>query len=152
MTVIPKMAINQANYSFDYRLKPAIKMQFTRKFNFPYTFRPIYYICRVFGLMPFKITYHSNGTIHGFKIGTFEILWCIISMSFNLILAFVSVKNSPNIEALKTMSIILVGGDFILQVFSLIFDAMVIGMDMCNCSKLVRIIKKINTFDEEVSE
>lgn len=151
MTLTPIMAMNEAKYSFEYRLRPAIKMPFPRKLNFAYTFRPIYYFCRVFGLMPFKITYHSNGTIHGFKIGAFDILWCIISMSFNLILASLSFKNSPSVVDLKTVSIILVGGDFILQIFSLLFDAIVIGMDLCFCSKLVRILKKINNFDDEVS-
>lgn len=152
MAITPKIALNQAKYSFDNRLKSALKMPLLRKFNFVYTFRPIYYFCRVFGLMPFKITYQSNGTIDGFEIGIFDILWCIISISFNLILAFLSLKNSPNIDDLKTVSIILVGGDFILQIFSMIFDGIVIGMDMCFSGKLVRILKKISTFDDEVSE
>lgn len=116
-------------YSFDLRLKPAMKIAYKRKFNFAYSFRPIYYFCRVFGLMPFKITYYSNGAIHGFEIGTFDILWFIISMAFNLVLAFWMVKNSQHVENLKNMSIILVGGDFILQVFSMVFDVILIGMD-----------------------
>lgn len=62
------------------------------------------------------------------------------------------VDNSEHVENLKSMSIILVGGDFILQVFSMIFDIIFIIMDMCISAKLVRILQKINAFDEEVSE
>lgn len=154
MLVIPMIAMNQVKkYSFDPRPKSATKMaSYIRKFNFAYAFRPIYYFCRVFGLMPFKITYYSNGTIHGFEIATFDIIWFIISMAFNLVLAFLMLRNSQHVENLKNMSIILVGGDFILQVFSMVFDVILIGMDMCISSKLVRILKKINAFDEEVSE
>lgn len=154
MIVIPVIAMDQSKrYSFDLRLKPALKVKaYTRKFNFAYTFRPIYYVCRAFGLMPFKITYYSNGTIHGFEITTLDILWFLISMGFNLILTYLMFKNSQHVDNLKNMSIILVGGDFILQVFSMLFDIVLIGMDMCISSRLVRILKKINAFDEEVSE
>lgn len=145
--------MNQAKkYSVDHRLKPSLKTAYIRKFNFAYTFRPVYYFCRVFGLMPFKITYYSNGTIHGFEIATFDIIWFIMSMAFNLILVYYMVDNSEHVENLKSMSIILVGGDFILQVFSMIFDIIFIIMDMCISAKLVRILQKINAFDEEVSE
>lgn len=153
MIDFPMIAMNQAKkYSFDRRLKPSLKTAHTRKLNFAYTFRPVYYFCRAFGLMPFKITYYSNGTIHGFEITTFDIMWFIISMGFNLILTFFMIDNSQHVENLKDMSIILVGGDFILQVFSMIFDIILIVMDMCISSRLVRILKKINAFDEEVSD
>lgn len=153
MIVIPMIAMNQAKkHSFDRRFKPNLKTAYIRKFNFAYTFRPVYYFCRVFGLMPFKITYYSNGTIHGYEIATFDIIWFIMSVVFNLILVFFMVNNSQHVENLKNMSIILVGGDFILQVFSMVFDIILIIMDMCISAKLVLILKKINAFDEEVSE
>lgn len=139
-------------YSFDRRLKPTLKTTTVRKFNFAYTFRPIYYFSRVFGLMPFKITHYPNGTIHGFEISTLDIVWFIISIGFNLMLVYFVVDNSQHVENLKNMSIILVGGDFILQVFSMIFDIILIVIDMCVSTRLVWILKKINAFDEEVSE
>ena len=151
MAVIPTMATNQTKYLFERRLRPTIKMAYARKFNFAHSFRPIYYFCRAFGLMPFKITYHSNGTIQGFEVGTIDIIWFIMSLTFNLILAFALLKHPQHMQDIRAMSIILVGGDFILQIISMIFDAIIVGMDMCNCSKLARILKKLNIFDEEVS-
>lgn len=145
------MAMVQANYSsIDPRPKAAIKIVHLRKLNFAYSFRPIYNFGRMFGLMPFSFTYNTNGTISGFEIGTFDILWFIISLIINLVLAFMLATDLYNMDEFKTMSIILVGEDLIFQVICSVFNAISIGIDLCTCSKLVEILKKINNFDEDV--
>lgn len=116
-----------------------------------HSFRPVYYFNRVFGLMPFTITYNSRGSIHGFEVGTFDILWFIVSIIINLIYAFMISNDTHLLQNLKMESIILVGGDYLTDIFCIIFDVLLIGTDMCIRYKLVDILKKINTFDEKVN-
>lgn len=134
------------------RPRAALKKTNSKKIDFAYSFRPIYYISRFYGLMPFTITYNSRGTIHGPKVKMFDILWFIVSIIINLIYAFKISKDTLYLQDPKKISNILIGGDYFLEVFSIIFIILLIGMNMCIRSKLVDIVKKINTFDEEVSQ
>lgn len=144
------MAMVKAEYSLDRGSETASKIAYSRNFNFVYSFRPIYDFCRLFGLMPFSFTFNSNGTLNGFEIGTFDILWFIISLILNLTLAFMLSTDLYYMNEIKIQSVILDGGDFINQIFCSVFDAILIAIDLCICSKLVQILKKINIFDEKV--
>lgn len=124
----------------------------SKNFNFIHSFRPIYRYSRVYGFMPFTIYYNSRGTIHGLKVETFDILWFGVSILVNLTLAFMISKDTEYLHETKNGSIILMGGDYLLQISSMIFDAVFIATDLCIRYKLVDILRKINIFDEKVSQ
>lgn len=124
----------------------------SEKLNFMYSFRPIYNYSRVCGFMPFTITYKSCGSIHGLKVETFDMLWFGVSILINVTLAFMISIDTEYLHETKNGSIILMGGDYLLQISSMIFDAVFICTDLCIRYKLVDILRKINIFDEKVSE
>lgn len=123
------------------------------KFNYLYSFRPIYYFSRAFGFMPFSIISDTNGTIQGPAIRSFDIFWFIVWILLYFSSAFVSFRNGqfPK-NSNTTESVILIGADYVILTSGLIFGALIIIMDMCNRFKLVGILKNINTFDEEASQ
>lgn len=117
-----------------------------------HSFRPIYYFNRVYGFLPFTIIYNSRGTVHGHAVETHDILWLGISITINLMLAFLISKDTEFLQDSKDGSIILVGGDYLAHIFTMIFDTILIGTDLCIRYKLVNVLKKINNFDEKVSQ
>lgn len=123
----------------------------SRKFNFFYSFRPIYYFARTFGFMPFTLVFNSNGSIQGPNVRIFDILWFIIAIAIYILSAIVVLQNTELAEIGSNIeSAILKNTDFVLLVFMLFFGALIIVMDMYNRFKIFTIIKSINTFDEEV--
>lgn len=122
----------------------------SKDFNFAYGFRPIYYFSRVFGLMPFTLTYNSNGKIDGQKIKVIDILWFVISITMNLVMIFMISGSTQYLHHVKSTSLILEGGDHLLLLLSAIFDVILMGFDMCIRFKLMEILKNIDNFDDEV--
>ena len=145
------MAPTQVQLSLHHRSQANTKTKLSKKYNFMYSFRPVYYFSRVYGLMPFTITFNSRGKIRGFEVGPFDILWFILTIVINLTLALLISKDTEFLRDTRSGSIILVGGDYSINIFSMIFNAVLIVTDMCLRHKLVDILKKINTFDEKVS-
>lgn len=146
------MAQAQAQVSIYHRRTETITTKrLPKKLNFMYSFRPVYYYSRVCGFMPFTITYKSCGAIHGLKVERLDILWFGVSILINVTLAFMISKDTEYLHETKNGSIILMGGDYLLQVSSMIFDAVFICTDLCIRYKMVDILRKINTFDEQVS-
>lgn len=141
-----------AQFPLNYRSEATTtKKELSKNFNFMYSFRPIYYFSRAYGFLPFTIIYSSRGTIHGIEVQTFDILWFGISIIMNSILAFMISNDTELLQDSKGGSIILVGGDYLAHIFSMVFLVLSIGTDMCIRYKLVDILKKINNFDEKVS-
>lgn len=121
-----------------------------RKINFAVSFRPIYYFLRVFGFMPFKIVYNSNGEIEGQKITAFDIVWLLISLSFYLF-AIDGNKIWSDIYTLRNFSSIVIfirKASFILEI---LFYIIGILMDFHNRRKLVNILQNVDKIDKEVS-
>lgn len=123
-----------------------------RKFNFEHVIWPNYYFTRFIGLWPFSIIHDSNGNIQRARIGLSDMLWSILSICFYLTLAFYTYKKVKTAQEkeienqlrfvvlnLFLMSSLLVG------IFGIIFD-------MVNRNKLVDILRKFNTFDDEVRD
>lgn len=124
----------------------------SKKFNFLYSFRPVYYFSRAMGFMPFTIVCNSNGTIQGPAIRSFDIFWFILSICGYILLTIFSFLNIRFPENSKnTESTILIGADYFLLLLGFVFSVVVIIMDFCNRFKLVKILKHLNTFDEEAS-
>lgn len=123
----------------------------SQKFNFFYSFRPIYYFSRTFGFMPFTIVFNSNGSIQGPNIRTFDILWFIIAITIYILSAIVVLQNTEHLEiGSTTESAILKNTDFVILVSMLFFGALIIAMDMYNRGTIVEMLKSIKSFDDEV--
>lgn len=123
----------------------------SQKFNFFYSFRPIYYFSRTFGFMPFTIVFNSNGSIQGPNIRTFDILWFIIAITIYILSAIVVLQNTEHLEmGSTTESAILKNTDFVILVSMLFFGALIIAMDMYNRGTIVEMLKSFKSFDDEV--
>lgn len=133
--------------------RATINSEKLQKFDFMYSFRPLYYISRIFGYMPFSIVCDSNDSIKGPKIRLFDSIWFIIAMSVYISSAIMILQNVeyPEIQSNIVMTV-LKSSDHLVLAFMLIFGAVIIVMDMLNRFKLVDILKDINTFDEEVGK
>lgn len=119
--------------------------------NFAYSFRPVYYVSRAFGLMPYTIIYDTNGEPIKPKITARDSLWMTISVFIYLTLGYSAYQNMALPENRSTTSYILILGDSVLLILSLVFGGQLIIMDFFNRFKLVDVVKKITAFDVEVS-
>lgn len=129
----------------------AAKREYSKKLrNIVFSYQPIFYLSRIFGLLPFSLTYDSNGEIKSPKINKFDGVWFIISIT--VCLAFAKVVSS-SIEIPKgTTPPILILGSQLLLMFGLIFGAIIIVENMCSRFKFVKILKMFIAFDKEASE
>lgn len=129
----------------------ATDIHWPKKMNFAYCFRPVYYVSRIFGYMPFTIIYDSNGAIQRPKIRAFDFIWFILSVLIQTLPPIFYVQN----EALSIYygtSFILSRIDIILVTFWMIYIIVSLVMDMWNRFILIDILKRINNIDEEVRE
>lgn len=117
--------------------------------NFAYSFRPIYFFSRAFGLLPFSLIFDSNGDIQKARVSIFDGLWFKVSVSLYLLMAFICYQNIELLQD-QNQSPILVIGDALFLIFGLIYDAVSIVFDMLNRNKLVDILKMLTAFDNEV--
>lgn len=145
-----------SNRSFFYYIKGKMeslanaKNTQLRKFDFEYGFRPVYYFLRFTGLWPFSIIHHSNGKIQRARIGSTDILWLILITCLNLILAFFAIEilmSEQGIQEKRNQFILF----SIFKMCSVLFEIFAIVLDIINRNKLVDILRKFNTFDNEVS-
>lgn len=118
-------------------------------FNFAYVFRPIYYISRVFGFMPFKIIYNSKSDAQEPKMGAFDMIWFLISISVYLLA--IDTKQVWDVQLKNNGSNTLSISTKALSIVELIFGIIGIGMDLCNRFKLINILGKFTIFDCEVN-
>lgn len=123
----------------------------SERLTFTHSFKPIYILSRIFGFMPFTIVYDSNGAIQTAQIKVIDFFWFIISIVIYLLstlyfITYVRRKQIPDsfaTLAYATRTIV---------IFRKLFYCVCISTDMCNRFKLVEILKKINIFDERVSQ
>lgn len=120
-----------------------------KKPNFAYSIQPIYYFSRIYGFMPFKLVYDSNGSIKGARITVIDVLWSIVTIGLHLFAAIHFSLNAGCTSGIK--SVILAHGTKTLVILLRLFNFLCIGMEICNCLKLADILKKLNNFDEEAS-
>ena len=116
--------------------------------NFAYSFRPIYYISRVFGLIPY-IFHDKTGAIHRPRIRLSDFFWLIISLSIHIGFTIYCIRDAK-LPKKNHKHCVLQLFVYVIESLSLIFGAIMIIMDMCNRIKLVNIFQKINDFDETV--
>ena len=129
----------------------AKRQSYSKKLTFAYSFKPIYIFSRIFGFMPFTITFDSNGAIQTARIRMIDFIWFIISIGIHLIssIHFIMLYcHQPIPETSTTLAY----GTQSIVVFRKLFNCLCIGIDMYNRHKLVEILRKINIFDENVSQ
>lgn len=121
----------------------------SKKSNFSYGFRPIYYFSRIFGYMPFKVVHDSNGLIKGARTRLFDILWTMFSIGLHLFGAVHFFVTAGCTTENFDKSIILANGTKGLTVLRRLFNCLCLGMDIYNRFRLIDILKELNSFDEE---
>lgn len=148
-STVPVVSVNQTPVKE--RIESIENKDRTRDLSFADTFRPIYYYSRVFGLMPFSIVCDSNGEPQEPRIGVLNFLWFITSMCLYLSMAYYSFIDM-NVTRDDSLPYAFILAGFIMQIFRLVFGALIILIDMCKRYKLVDILKKLNIFSKEVSD
>lgn len=118
--------------------------------NFEYSFRPIYYISRFFGLMPFSIVFDPIRGIQKPHVNIFDGIWFFVSILIYISMAFISYNDIKLSKDSNTASFILMLGDSVLLILGLIYSALIIIFDMRNRFKLIEILNKFIKFDKEV--
>lgn len=116
--------------------------------DFVYSFRPMYYFSRFFGLLPFSFTYNSNGQIEAPQIRIIDGVWFVISVTFFLILA---INSSQVIEIPNDSAPLVTLSNTLLLTVGLFNGAAMIVFHMCVRFRFVTILKTITTFDKEAS-
>lgn len=141
----------QSNYYINSRhfFKFVSVMEELNELDFAYTFRPIYYFSRIFGLMPFTITYYPNGQVKGTRIGLIDGVWLCIA----IIAYFSSAYNTYQMMKIVVVpdSPILFNLSFTIQISRLFSGGVIVWLDFCNRFRYVNILKKLSTFDRTVS-
>lgn len=138
--IMVKSAVNDEKNSVENQAQ-------AQQINFSHSFRPIYYFSRVFGLMPFSITYDSNGEAQCSRIRIFDGIWFVISMLiysssvYCIVLRFEKQSSST--------FVVIVGNTFLLM--SIIYGVGAVAMDMYNRFKFFEIVKSFSVFDKQVN-
>lgn len=123
-----------------------------QKPNLLHSFRPTYFVSRVFGLMPFSIVSYPNGDIGGPKVGIFDGLWFAISLSFYTCGVYVASTYQIYNQTVSNISVVLTIGYTVCFLLGLMLGFISIISDMGNRVKLVNIVKNFAIFDQEVNK
>lgn len=126
----------------------ASKRDFSTKLcDIVFSYQPIYYFSRIFGLLPFSLAYDANGEIRAPRISKFDAVWFAVSIAIYLVFAAVIPLDVPK----GPPAPILILGNELLLMFGLIYGAIMIVENMCSRFKFIRILKTFSVFDREAS-
>lgn len=118
--------------------------------NFNKVFRPLYFIARIIGLLPFSIICNANGDIQCAHVGAFDLLWFILSLSaYSFLLWFYHKNLSLSNELFDNLGVYVVCSNMI-HTLQLSSQIIAIVSDMCNRSQIIDILKMFANFDNEV--
>lgn len=120
-----------------------------KKFNFEYSFRPVFYFLRFTVLWPFSIIHDSNKKIEKARIGFFDILWTFLMICLNLKLfldSYESMRSKQEKHMIPIRHVIFC----VFHKSYFLSTAVGIVLNVANRNKLVKILAKFNTFDDDV--
>lgn len=120
----------------------------SKNINFVYSLRPIIYVSRMFGLLPFSIVCDTNGVILNAQVTAFNMTWFLIAICTYLSMALVCFQNVKVYKNLMSKTLLI--GDAVILTLYLINSAKAIIMDMFNRFRFIEILQKISFFDAEV--
>lgn len=133
----------------NHQIGPIKKKDVKKPVSFSKVLQPIYYLSRVFGLIPYSIIHDSNGAIKEPNVTKFDVLWLLISVGFYSLISVLTYNNMVSVQDPAAPHYILILGDYLVSSIIVVFGLVIIGMNMCNRFKLVDILKSITTFDKE---
>lgn len=130
------------------------KKQVQSKKNMFDGFRPIFYFCRAFGLLPFSIVCNPHGEVQTCKVKIIDCLWfatsicaCLLMAIFNYRMLSLSADHHR-----KSATIIPIVANYILQLLTFIFTALFFILNMYNRDKFIQMLKMFEHFDKEASQ
>lgn len=123
------------------------KIRKSKEIDFTDSFRPFYYFARIFGYLPFTISYDSNDSMYRPVVGAFDIVWFIISLCLHI---FVVIVLLPITHISYASSSISNDSSRLMLIVSLSFGILIIAMDMLHRFKFVDIFNKFNRIDDAV--
>lgn len=116
--------------------------------DFVYSYRPMYYFSRFFGLLPFSFVYDSNGHIQAPRIRIADGVWFVFTVVFYIVLA---INSCQGIQIPKDAVPLIFYSNTLLLTVGLFNGATMIVVNMCVRFKFVAILKTITNFDKEAS-
>lgn len=119
----------------------------SKKINFEYGVRPIYYLSRCMGLWPFSIVYGLNGSIQKTQVRSIDAIWFLMSITLYLTATFTTFERIRQIPYSNMMIMIF---NYIIQTMWLACSSLIIAMDLCNRNRIFKILEMFTTFDNEV--
>lgn len=120
-----------------------------RNYSYSYSIRPIYYIFRVFYLIPFTIVQDTNGNVVSSKVRLIDgVLFATFIM---LHLNFLHYHYMKPIVQSSDIPHVLTYGDKILPILVHTHNIIIIIMNMYNRERIINIIKMFDTIDKEVN-
>lgn len=119
--------------------------------NFSILFRPLYFVARIFGLLPFSIIYIETGDIQSSRVNKFDVLWFVLSFSaYSILLWFYQHKLLLSHVLLDKLGILTVCHDMA-TILKIILQIISIILDMYNRTQIIDILKQFANFDNEVT-
>lgn len=118
--------------------------------NNQHAFQLLYYSSHLFGLWPFTITFHSNGSIEGVRVRLYD---CF--RFFTVICLHLTPLHNVYVEA-KSINVRYKGGFFRYFIYflnyipTIAFGIVSIVINMLNRKRLVNVLMNFNKFDTEV--
>lgn len=118
--------------------------------NFVHGFSPVYYISRIFGLMPFSIVCDLRRGTQKPQVKLLDGMWFLLSISMYISMAITTYVTLSLPRDTSTASFILALGDSMLLIVGLVYSVFIIMFDMYNRFRLTEILNKFITFDRDV--
>lgn len=125
------------------------KRQPSKSGDFYSCIKPLYKVCRVFGLLPFIVLDSSNGRYGKARVGVFDVIWSAVSIIIQIVLMYIIV---PSIRPSNEFgSSVLYSGGRLALFFCYILSLLSIVFDIINRKRIAKIFQDFSTFDKEVS-
>lgn len=122
-----------------------------QKITFTYGIRPIYYLSRVYGVMPFSIIYGPNGEAREPSVNKSDVLWFIFWVFLYSSIIWVINYKLASTESPSESSAVLVYGGFSFLMLIFTSDIVIMAINLCNRFKLIDILSRFTLFDAEAS-
>lgn len=109
--------------------------------------RPMHLICRIFGMLPFKILHSSRGDILGHHIGPIDLIWLIVSIGLCFSGTFYFYRILSTSARRNNLMAILDRYNVFIDIALMLFTIIV---DMVHRHRFIQILKQFIEFDRKV--
>lgn len=117
--------------------------------------KPVYFMSRIFGLLPFSVRQNSNGSVESAKVNLFDMFWFLCAIGIYLTLSYFhlpqtkDLKNSITEENSTSKSVLFSSIEIIFLATYLKVVVFII-LDMLNRKLFANILTEIAKFDKSV--